>query len=293
MLTDADEVLSKSVGDKVFEDRQFSLFGKLFRRRPPDRDRIEEMSTYSDDDFLKLIEQDDPVVDDICFQAIAKGHRLTLLDQVVERLNHRDSNAGRAAVTRLIKGPALGFADNAHRDPWESFHAFDGPLEKAMERVNQGYSRSSYLESLLKSIKALAVTQEPSHWPLVKRAYEQSADDGVDGFYMAMMAKAMMELDPTRTESYLIDELGKNGHRRSLAALAGMGYLASPKFKDAITAFIAKEPEVSTGNSNPTRDNFPDGKPKKTKEYALHRCQGIQNWQFLRDANGTYYIKKM
>ncbi len=293
MLTDADDVLSRSVGDKVFENHQFALYGKLFRRRPPDSDRIEEISKFSDADFLKLFEQDDPVVDDVCFLAITQGQRFTLLDQVVERLNHRDSNAGRTAVARLIKGPALGFYDNALRDPWESFHAYDGPLEKAMERVRQGYSPSSDLESLIDSMKALAATHQPAHWPLVRRAYEQSADDGVDGFYMAIMTKAMMELDSTRTENYLIDELGKNGQRRSLAALAGMGYLASPKFKDAMTGFIARELEVSTGISGSTRDNFPDGKPKRTKEYALHRCQGIQNWQLLRDAYGTYYIKRM
>lgn len=293
MLTDEDEVLSQSAGDKVFQDRQFALFGKLFRRRPPDRDRIEAMTNYSDADFVKLLELDDPVVDEVCFQTIANGQRFTLLDQVVKQLNHRDSDAGRAAASRLIKGPSLGFYDNALRDPWESFHVFDGPLEKAMERVRQGYSRSSYLESLLKSMKALAVTHEPAHWPLVKHAYEQSADDGVDGFYIAFMAKAMMELDPNRTEKYLIDELGRIGRHRSLAALAAMGYLALPEFKDAITGFIAKESIVSTGNSGSTRDSFPDGKPKKTKEYALHRCQGIQNWQLLRDANGTYYIKKL
>ena len=91
----------------------------------------------------------------------------------------------------------------------------------------------------------------------------------------------------TRTENYLIEELGKNGRHRSLAALAGIGYLASPKFKDVTTGFIAEEPEVST------RDNFPDGRPRKTKEYAPYRCRGIQNRQLLRDANGTFYIKEM
>ena len=292
MLTDADEVLSKSVGDKVFENHQFVLFGKLFRRRPPDTGRIEAISKFSDSDFVKLFAQDDPVVDDICFQAITKGQRLELLDQVVERLNHRDSNAGREAAARLIKGPALGFADNALRDPWKSFHAFDGPLEKAIERVKQGYSPSSDLESLLDSMKALAASHQPTHWPLVKRVYEQSADHGVDGFYMAIMAKAMMELDPTRTENYLIEELGSNECRRSMAALAGMGYLASPKFTAAITEFIANPANAPAVNRYPFGHYYKEGKPQEIMDYALHRCRGVQNWRLVRDANGKYLVNR-
>lgn len=292
MLTDEDDVLSKSVGDKVFVEHQFALFGKLFRRWPPDTDHIEAISKFSDSDFVKLFEQDDPVVDDVCFQAITKGQRLALLDKVVERLNHRDSNAGREAAVRLIKGPALGFADNALRDPWKSFHAFNGPLEKAIERVKQGYSPSSDLESLLDSMKALAATHQPAHWPLVKRAYEQSADDGVDGFYMAIMAKAMMELDPTRTENYLIDELGRNECRRSMAALSGMGYLASPKFTNAISEFIANPSNAPAVNRYPFGDYYKDGKPKETMDYALHRCRGIQNWRLVRDTNGKYVVNR-
>lgn len=292
MLTDADEVLSKTAGDKVFEDHQFSQFGKLFRRRPPDSDRIKAISKFSDSDFVKLFEQDDPVVDDVCFQAIALGHRLTLLDQVVERLNHRDSNAGREAVTRLIKGPALGFADNAFRDPWESFHALDGPLDIAIERVKRGYSPSSDFESLLDSLKALAATHQPALWPLVKRAYEQSADHGVDGFYMAIMAKAMMELDPTRTENYLIEELRSNECRRSMAALSGMGYLASPKFTTAITEFIANPANAPAVNRYPFGDYYREGKPQEVMDYALHRCRGVQNWRLVRDANGKYAVNR-
>jgi hypothetical protein len=107
LLDDPDDGVSREAGDKVFYSNQFALFAKLFRRQRPDSHRLETMAKYSDSDFGKLLALDDPVVGDVCFEAIGKGRRLSLPDQVVSRLNHRDSEAGRKAVERLIRGPGL------------------------------------------------------------------------------------------------------------------------------------------------------------------------------------------
>lgn len=288
MLADPDEVLSKAAGDQVFQKKEFSQFGNLFRRRPPDVDRIEAMSEYTDADLATLLALDDPVVDDVCFSAIAKGQRLPLLDPVVERLNHRGSNAGRKCVAQLLRGPTLGYGTQKSEDPREACDKFGGSLEEAIERVRAGYSSSSYFGTLIESMKLLAGTHDPAHWPIVKRAYEQSADGDTGEFWMAIMAKAMMELDPDRTRDFLINELGTGKRQRSMSALAGMGYLALPEFKDVISGFIARKGTDPYPGSYSTHD----GERGNTVAYALHRCTGIQNWRLRLDDTGKFFVER-
>ena len=216
-----------------------------------------------------------------------------LLDQLVERLNHRDSDAGRKAVARLLEGPILGSSDTYPQDPWESSNAFVGSREQAVDRVRHGYSRSSDFGSLLGSMKALAVAHNRGHWQIAKRAYEMAVDGGISEFHCAIMAKSLMEIDPKRTVPFLMDELKKEDHRRLVTALAGMGLIASLVFTESIESFQKKPPEAAKENPYPPKYYFENGEPAKVLRYALHRCRRIQDWKLLRNETGKYFIKRI
>lgn len=282
MLDDSDQNVSREAGDKIFYSSRLELFGKLFKRHKPDSYRIEQMASYSGTDLTKLLALDVPELDDVCFEALVKGQRLEFLDQVVARLNHRNSASARNTALRLIEGPRLGSGTDTPADPWEWMKSLDGSLEEAVARVRNGDSGDFWL--LLKSMKTLAATRDRLHWSIAKRAYEQAISDGTSEFHMAIMAKALMEIDPDQTRAYLLNEIKGEKSHRLLSALAGMGLIASPDFKDAVIQFIA--------NPYPPKYYFEKGEPKRIAGYALHRCSGIQDWKLIRDKDGIYSIQR-
>lgn len=290
MLEDSDQNVSREAGDKIFHSSRLELFGKLFKRHKPDSYRIEQMANYSDADLMKLLAQDVPELDDVCFEALVKGQRLGFLDQVVARLNHRDSATARNTALRLIEGPRLGTGADCPADPWEWIEPLDGSHDDAVAHVKKGDSGGFWL--LLKSLKTLAATRDRLHWNIAKRAYEQAVSDGTNEFHMAIMAKALMEIDPDRTRVYLLNEIRGEKSHRLLSALAGMGLIASPDFKEAIVQFIANPPAASAGNPYPPKYYFEKGEPKRIAGYALHRCSRIQDWKLTRGKDGIYSIKR-
>jgi hypothetical protein len=114
---------------------------------------------------------------------------------------------------------------------------------------------------------------------------------GINETYAAVTAKALTELNPSRTEKFLLEELKGENHHRLTTALAGMGLIASPAFAQAVADFRDHPPQASPGNPYPPDYIFKNPASSQYLDYALHRCRGFQRWTLQQDENGKYFIK--
>lgn len=212
----------------------------------------------------------------------------------VEQLNHRDSVKGREAIAQVISGPN---PLDGGGDPWDRVEPLKLPVWELKEYVCIGTAskvRDPRKWQFLNAIKSLALTRDSQLWNFLNSAYLREVEDGVNETCGAIMAKAMMELDVSRTEKFLLDELKGENYRRLAAALAGVGLIASPVFADAVAEFRDHPPKASAGNPYPPDYIFRMKNPAYSRfiDYAFHRCRGVQNWALLRDEAGKYYIKR-
>jgi hypothetical protein len=292
MIDDPDEQVAENAAGAIIGRRHFELFGKVFRMSKPLSYRRELPQSFQDAEIVQLFKQDDPVVDDFCFEAIAAGQRLQMLDAVLEQLNRRDSETAKKTIAQLISGPN---PLDGEGDPWERIEPLKLSVGELKEYVSIGTAskiRDPRKWQFLNAIKSLALTRDPRLWDFVNHAYLREVEDGVNETYGAIMAKAMMELDASQTEKFLLAELNGENYRRLSAALAGMGLIASPVFADAVKEFRDHPPKSSAGNLYPPDYIFKNPAYSRFIDYALHRCRGIQNWSLLRDETGKYYVKR-
>ena len=260
--------------------------------RTPARANIKEGYTHTYDKIMIKIIVICSSVYDFCYEAIAAGQRLQMLDVVVVQLNHRDSDAAKNAITQLISGPN---PLDGGGDPWERIEPLQLPVRELREYVSIGTAskvRDPRKWQFLNAIKSLALMRDSRQWDFVNQAYLREVEDGVNETYGAVMAKAMAEVDAFRTEKFLLNELKGEDYRRLSAALAGMGLIASSAFTDAIVEFRDHPPKASPGNPYPPDYIFKNPAYSRFIDYALHRCRGIQNWSLLRDEAGKYFLKR-
>jgi hypothetical protein len=293
MIDDPDEVVAENAAGSIINGRYFQLFGKVFRMRKPLSYRGELPQSFQDEEIVELFKQNDPVVDDFCLEAIAVGQRLQMLDVVVEQLNHRDSDTAKKTIAQLISGPN---PLDGEGDPWERIEPLKLSVSELKAYVSIGTAskvRDTRKWQFLNAIKSLALQRDSQLWEFLNHAYLREVDDGVNETYGAVMARAMMELDASRTEKFLLTELKGENHRRLSAALAGIGLIASPVFADPIEEFRDHPPKASAENPYPPEHIFKNPAYSRLIDYALHRCRGIQNWSLLRNETGKYYIKRL
>ena len=289
MLDSPDPTVRDQAAGAIIYRRHFDLFGKMLQRGLRGVPQA-----YSDAEIVKLLELDDPMVDDKCFETIATDQRIQFLDAILERLNRRNSEAARKAIAQLLAGPN---PLSAGGDLWEKTESLQLPVAELKDYVlagiiSQPKSSLARKGKFLNAFKALALSRDPGLWDFLNNAYVREAQAGINEPCTDFMLRAMMEVDASRTENFLLTELKGEDYRRQTAALAGIGLIASPVFTDALIEFRDHPPKASPGNPYPPADMFKNPAYSTFIDFALHRCRRISAWTLERNEGGKYSIKR-
>jgi hypothetical protein len=292
LLASPDRVVVDRAADSILANRRLEFFGPMLRAK-----KIQPESywfkDYKEPEIISLLGQNDPVVDEFCFTAITAGERLSMIDLVVKRLNERQTPAALNTIAALLRGPTP-FDNN--RDPWENIDSLPllGP-DELKDYIDVGTAskvRDPRKWKFLNAVKGLAANGDAADWDFLHKAYLRAVTGGVNETYCAVMAKALMTLDPHRTRRLLVDELQADDHQRQSAALVGMGLIAEAGFAPAIVEFSQNPPAASSKNHYPAAVIFKNHHYARFLAYALHRTQGIHRWQLRKDEDGHYILLK-
>ncbi|MBC2601167.1 hypothetical protein [Puniceicoccus vermicola] len=256
MLGNNDPEVVEQATTHILANKRFDLFGEMLRAqsRPlPDR----RYTDFDQEDLEPLFSQKDPVVDAFAYQVVSENLQMEMLPQTLRRLNEQDSPQGRAAIETLLQGPT---PLNGGVDAWARIEVLELPMDEIMEIIDLGTSsrqKDPRKWKFLNAVKTLAIKGSEEDWEFLQSIYLSRVMDGVNQSYGAVMAKALMQLDPARTREFLVDELMQSDdHHRQSAALAGIGLIADPHFEPIVVEFRDNPPEASSDNPYPAKSIF-------------------------------------
>jgi len=282
------EVIAKA-SSSILANREMDLFGKMLRlqKRPINSFWL---NRYTNDELRALFAYNDPAIDRFCFEAITESHRLNMLSAVLECLNRRNTLKAKEAIQLLIEG-VNPLKQNG--DAWEKLEPLSLPLDELRGYLEVGTAskqKDPRKWKFLNAVKAFESQASASDWDYLHTIYLREVTRGVNETYGAVMARALMHLDPKRTREFLLSELETEEHHRQTSALAGMGLIADQGFEAAILEFRSSIPSRNQFHAQP-RDIFNNSHYRQYLDFAQHRCSGIHKWQLVQGSSGRYEIQ--
>lgn len=298
MLRHDDKKVVEIAGRSVFFGKRFPLFGSLLRALSLDDYQRKNMGGYGREEFEALFSMNDPLVDAVCADAIAKGDRFEILEMALAAMNRHPSEAGFQTIKRLLRG-SDPFFENQDRDSdemWNGIKTIHAPIAELRESMMTDVGPNRRLRSkynFMSAIKSVGATGDASQWSFLRDAYLKAIAGNTAEWWLACMGKAMHELDAPATEIFLIAEIKGADYERLSAAFSSMGLIASRNFEKPLDEFVAHPPKLSSNGVNPPRYYFFEvGYGARFLKYALHRCHGIPTWKLVKNAEARYVIEK-
>jgi len=290
MLENQDPEVVEQVTSHILANKRFDLFGPMLRSQPRAL-RSSWYRNFDSGDLERLFSQKDPVVDTFAYKVVSTNLQMEMLPQALRRMNEHESPQGRAAIETLLEGPN---PLNGGEDAWTRIKILELPMDEVIEIIEVGTApgqKDPRKWDFLNAVKTLALEGSDEDWEFLQSIYIREVSRGVNETYGAVMAKALMQLDPSRTRAFLVEELMQSDdHHRQSAALAGMGLIADPYFEPVVVQFRDNPPEASSENPYPAESIFKNPHYARYLDYALHRSSGIHHWRLIKDSNQQFII---
>ncbi len=300
MMKDVNSEVASTAKFSVIHKKRLELFDlALVDYRLSDQQKL-EIRKYSTEDFRKLLALGDKEVDELCEDSIwySDTDHFALLDPMLAALNRHDSPQARETIEKLLRGGnpyrrgGIPCGRSAVYDPehmWNEINTMDAPMQTLHETVTANLRGANYgmHMNFYEAVKGIGATSDRTQWSFLRDCYLK----GANVWALAVLARAMHQLDAEATESLLIDDL-RDG-RRVPGAISGMGFIGSWKFAPSLEEFSARpRPTPLSKDYLPKNYYEVDGDGTALLTYALHRCHGIPLWKLVRTAEGRYVIEK-
>lgn len=291
-LDDPDPKIQENAAWVIRGNHRLELYHDLLEKQKNSYSNDYIHQSIDDTDVAGLLERDDPVTDALCFKAIEYSWRYQFLDRLLAKLKRQDSEATQRAIGDLIAGPKVFYGKT---ECWSSIKPMAAPPDEMRSIIELGTAskiRDPRKYSFLNACKGLAAKKTASDWDVLQKAYLVAVADGVSEGCAAVMARAMWEIDRTRTASLLKEEIKLNDTHRLTCALASMGLLADREFLDPILSYQKRMAEAKGPQPNSMEQTFPNSYHGQFLMYALHRCRQNHLMTLQRGLGSTWWHRR-
>jgi hypothetical protein len=302
LITQGSSDVAGTVKSVVIWKKRLELFGLALEGYKLSEQQKIIIRGYPAEDFLRLLALGDKNVDEMCAENIWYANHFVLLDPMLAALNRNDSQQARETIEKLLRGgnpysrggiPATGSGGYDPEYMWNQIKTMNAPIETMRETITAGLGglSSGYRMNFHEAIKGIGDTRDRKQWDFLKKAYLMCLEKHAHTWHLAVLGRAMHQLDAQATENFLIGEL--RAGRSVPGAISAMGFIGSHKFQAALEEFAARPmPVARLEDGHPKNYYDTDGDGTALIAYALHRCRGIPSWKLVKDTEGRYVIEK-
>lgn len=298
LISQGSSEVAGTVKSVVIWKKRLELFGMALEGYELSEQHKIIIRRYSAEDFLRLLALEDKNVDEMCAENIWYTDHFVLLDPMLAALNRNGSQQARDTIGKLLRGgnpynrggiPETGSGGYDPEYMWDRIKIMGSTEERMRETIRtnlQGASSGLHM-NFYEAVRGIGATNDQTQWSFLRDSYLQSANV----WALAVLGRAMHQLDARATESFLIDEMHKGA--RYPAVISAMGFIGSGKFAPVLEEFAAR-PRSKRRLEGHLPKNYYDAEGDGTAllTYALHRCHGIPSWKLVKNAEGRYLIEK-